>query len=363
MGASSSHSGSRTDSELKLSVPWVPDELCSSCMHCGSPFNVVRRKHHCRCCGGIFCKKCASLFEHLPELGFRKEVRHCTVCVSKKNSRDDLQSRITNAMRRNDVLGLIGLLNKAIEMDREARREALFTVSVPNPMLVQRAKQYLRIQCSKELDSLVAALEAILEEEHGHSNGQGQGQEQDTTEIANTLREGELFIQAIKSLETFSTVDDSSYLPPSYALCVKRLDQVSRYVYLLDISRRRMEAEESLVCTLDRLGGIGSSNSTGTGKTKSRGMRGSFSRALNLNRNRSNSVFAPRPPSTSSVNSNTTTSHDQYLSLQQTITNARVAGVCNQDLLQQAESKLNVLYNLCGGTSTGTGTNTRTVMV
>ena len=33
-----------------------------SCQTCLIPFNIFIRRHHCRCCGGIFCSECVSIF-------------------------------------------------------------------------------------------------------------------------------------------------------------------------------------------------------------------------------------------------------------------------------------------------------------
>lgn len=30
---------------------WMPDEQCRECFDCNAPFNIFRRKHHCRTCG------------------------------------------------------------------------------------------------------------------------------------------------------------------------------------------------------------------------------------------------------------------------------------------------------------------------
>jgi len=38
---------------------WKPDDMASSCSSCGRAFNAVRRRHHCRECGDIFCRSCA----------------------------------------------------------------------------------------------------------------------------------------------------------------------------------------------------------------------------------------------------------------------------------------------------------------
>ena len=41
---------------------WMPDELYKSCALCDVPFTIFRRKHHCRCCGQIFCNVCSSFY-------------------------------------------------------------------------------------------------------------------------------------------------------------------------------------------------------------------------------------------------------------------------------------------------------------
>ncbi|KAL3049191.1 hypothetical protein OYC64_008630 [Pagothenia borchgrevinki] len=59
---------------------WVPDEACNSCIACKAPFTVIRRKHHCRSCGKIFCSRCSSHSAPLPRYGLVKPVRVCTHC-------------------------------------------------------------------------------------------------------------------------------------------------------------------------------------------------------------------------------------------------------------------------------------------
>ncbi|KAG5845397.1 hypothetical protein ANANG_G00138560 [Anguilla anguilla] len=59
---------------------WVPDEACSFCTGCKAPFTVIRRKHHCRSCGKIFCSRCSSHSAPLPRYGQVKPVRVCTHC-------------------------------------------------------------------------------------------------------------------------------------------------------------------------------------------------------------------------------------------------------------------------------------------
>lgn len=59
---------------------WIPDEVAPKCMSCGSNFTVVKRRHHCRNCGKVFCARCSSNSVPLPKFGFSKPVRVCNKC-------------------------------------------------------------------------------------------------------------------------------------------------------------------------------------------------------------------------------------------------------------------------------------------
>ncbi|XP_075276502.1 lateral signaling target protein 2 homolog isoform X1 [Opisthocomus hoazin] len=68
------------DGDFEDPPDWVPDEVCSYCTACKAPFTVIRRKHHCRSCGKIFCSRCSSHSAPLPHYGQMKPVRVCTHC-------------------------------------------------------------------------------------------------------------------------------------------------------------------------------------------------------------------------------------------------------------------------------------------
>ncbi|VVC41073.1 Zinc finger, FYVE/PHD-type,FYVE zinc finger,Zinc finger, FYVE-related,Zinc finger, RING/FYVE/PHD-type [Cinara cedri] len=60
--------------------PWVPDHEAPVCMSCKAIFTVVRRRHHCRNCGKVFCSRCSSNSVPLPRFGHLKPVRVCNRC-------------------------------------------------------------------------------------------------------------------------------------------------------------------------------------------------------------------------------------------------------------------------------------------
>lgn len=41
-----------------MKLLWIEDKLINNCCFCNKAFNILRRKHHCRSCGYIFCTDC-----------------------------------------------------------------------------------------------------------------------------------------------------------------------------------------------------------------------------------------------------------------------------------------------------------------
>lgn len=62
--------------------PWVADQEVLQCSLCGAKFDFIKRRHHCRRCGQIFCGKCCSTKVQFHRMGFIDPVRHCCNCAS-----------------------------------------------------------------------------------------------------------------------------------------------------------------------------------------------------------------------------------------------------------------------------------------
>eukprot|EP01088_Endostelium_zonatum_P020096 TRINITY_DN7243_c0_g1_i1.p1 TRINITY_DN7243_c0_g1~~TRINITY_DN7243_c0_g1_i1.p1 ORF type:complete len:631 (+),score=137.51 TRINITY_DN7243_c0_g1_i1:27-1919(+) len=69
-----SHTGATTEHK------WVPDAEAGVCMGCKASFTMLRRRHHCRSCGGLFCGECSSKKKPLLKEGFGNAVRVCDTC-------------------------------------------------------------------------------------------------------------------------------------------------------------------------------------------------------------------------------------------------------------------------------------------
>eukprot|EP00743_Colponemidia_sp_Colp-15_P007507 GILK01008114.1.p1 GENE.GILK01008114.1~~GILK01008114.1.p1 ORF type:complete len:750 (-),score=75.21 GILK01008114.1:177-2426(-) len=60
----------------------VPSADVTSCMQCNVQFTFIKRRHHCRNCGGIFCDDCSKQRRFVPGTSFQEAVRVCDGCLS-----------------------------------------------------------------------------------------------------------------------------------------------------------------------------------------------------------------------------------------------------------------------------------------
>ena len=60
---------------------WIRDEEASMCMLCDFVFTTLRRRHHCRACGRVVCKRCSS-YKLALEYDGNKENRVCVNCYN-----------------------------------------------------------------------------------------------------------------------------------------------------------------------------------------------------------------------------------------------------------------------------------------
>eukprot|EP01103_Thecamoeba_quadrilineata_P011901 TRINITY_DN2951_c0_g1_i2.p1 TRINITY_DN2951_c0_g1~~TRINITY_DN2951_c0_g1_i2.p1 ORF type:complete len:1587 (+),score=332.98 TRINITY_DN2951_c0_g1_i2:205-4761(+) len=64
----------------------MPDQHCTMCYDCEKEFTTLRRRHHCRVCGLIFCYQCSK--NDIPgySFGYSGHIRVCNYCYSKVNN-------------------------------------------------------------------------------------------------------------------------------------------------------------------------------------------------------------------------------------------------------------------------------------
>lgn len=70
-------------SELSDVPPrWMDDGAVKDCCGCYRQFNFVRRRHHCRACGKVYCENCVRHFRIIPTISETTPVRCCNDCVA-----------------------------------------------------------------------------------------------------------------------------------------------------------------------------------------------------------------------------------------------------------------------------------------
>ncbi|CAK9159262.1 unnamed protein product [Ilex paraguariensis] len=76
---------------------WLPDSCTAACMQCTAPFTALTRgRHHCRFCGGVFCRACSKGRCLLPvKFRERNPQRVCDTCYDRL---DPLQGVLINTI-------------------------------------------------------------------------------------------------------------------------------------------------------------------------------------------------------------------------------------------------------------------------
>lgn len=69
--------------DVEEAPQWIHDSDANECLRCRTEFGPIRRRHHCRACGQIFCHACSSKTAPIPKFGIEKEVRVCDACYDK----------------------------------------------------------------------------------------------------------------------------------------------------------------------------------------------------------------------------------------------------------------------------------------
>eukprot|EP00753_Platysulcus_tardus_P020862 PLAT844.1.p1 GENE.PLAT844.1~~PLAT844.1.p1 ORF type:complete len:357 (+),score=135.04 PLAT844.1:68-1072(+) len=58
-------------SSLDVLSRWAADHSAKACLNCRQPFGLLLRRHHCRCCGKLFCDACSMKTFPLAEFGLQ----------------------------------------------------------------------------------------------------------------------------------------------------------------------------------------------------------------------------------------------------------------------------------------------------
>ncbi|CAG9088860.1 unnamed protein product [Plutella xylostella] len=81
--------------DTELARYWMPDDISRECYECAARFSTLRRRHHCRVCGQIFCSRCCSQRVPGQIFGCAGGLRVCTYCCN----------IVLSYLRENDMCG------------------------------------------------------------------------------------------------------------------------------------------------------------------------------------------------------------------------------------------------------------------
>uniref|UniRef100_A0A8D1XY13 Rabenosyn, RAB effector n=2 Tax=Sus scrofa TaxID=9823 RepID=A0A8D1XY13_PIG len=123
----------------KSVVPWVNDQDVPFCPDCGNKFSIRNRRHHCRLCGSIMCKKCMELIS----LPLANKLTSA--------SKDSLSAHTSPSQSPNSVHG--------------SRRGSISSVSSVSSVLDEKDDDRIRC-CTHCKDTLLKKEQQIDEKEH-----------------------------------------------------------------------------------------------------------------------------------------------------------------------------------------------------
>ncbi|XP_027719697.1 rabenosyn-5 [Vombatus ursinus] len=124
----------------KSVVPWVNDQDVPFCPDCGNKFSIRNRRHHCRLCGSIMCKKCMELIS-LP-----------------------LASKLTSASKEASLTSHTSP-NQSPNSVHGSRRGSISSVSSVSSVLDEKDDERIRC-CGHCRDALLKREQQIDEKEH-----------------------------------------------------------------------------------------------------------------------------------------------------------------------------------------------------
>jgi len=159
---------------------WMKDDEVHICPLCNNKFTQIRRKHHCRQCGHVFCNKCSEKKASLNQLGYDEPQRICDSCapvcdlISKAQSTQFAKKQeaakglaelakdtegLIKVVENGGVQTLIHLSQSINDVIKASVAEALHTLSIQtvlHPMLVKHG-------AIKAISSLLSAVDESQE--------------------------------------------------------------------------------------------------------------------------------------------------------------------------------------------------------
>uniref|UniRef100_T1E1T0 1-phosphatidylinositol-3-phosphate 5-kinase n=1 Tax=Cupiennius salei TaxID=6928 RepID=T1E1T0_CUPSA len=172
---------------------WMPDSNCKECYDCGDKFTTFRRRHHCRVCGQIFCRRCCSQEISGDLIGYTDDLRVCSYCC--KTVLSCVRSLDSGSRLDEDSHSLYPNQPVGFSIDSPA---GTATNSKPNPSASVRRKSSVMgfreedIAKAKTLKPVLSGMASPSQ-----NNNKNEGQAQDKIQLKKLLTELMVSVQSV----------------------------------------------------------------------------------------------------------------------------------------------------------------------
>lgn len=213
----------RRSHEQKV-VPWINEKDVPRCPECASSFGMMKRRHHCRLCGGVMCEDCSDFVSF--ELAERL-INPAT--ISKFNQSNDAPKASPTKSKAQATYD--GFVSNFLDFAGFAEDQRSFRCCKLCKEVLDKRDQRLRIKTAPDPDLVryYSHLQKLL--------SQGEEMSQKYRKMAESLNNAEstyqikeaqvLRLQVMKAAETVQAVSKKiEELPPDDAKCAKLQDRI-----------------------------------------------------------------------------------------------------------------------------------------
>lgn len=142
--------------QVKDDNEWVPDKTCVACPTCSKKFTFMKRKHHCRLCGGLHCTDCAPKSAAVE--GEEDDlVRICGKCVKKV-----LEAEATKKLEAKEKRAK---MMKALEEKQQGNEVRMSVPDMADNHSSGQMQQRMRMQAAVQEAQIKKGDEKAIEEE------------------------------------------------------------------------------------------------------------------------------------------------------------------------------------------------------
>ncbi|RWS13629.1 rabenosyn-5-like protein [Dinothrombium tinctorium] len=139
----------------KSVVDWVNDADVKLCPSCAKSFNISRRRHHCRLCGGIMCHSCSMFldFDYASKLISPTNLQSVSLLPSSSRNPD---SNMAGLPRRGSNSSLMSMVNSAGEPHIRVCCDCKILLDRRNQLVEDQFAKPIITQLYEKLKSFIA---------------------------------------------------------------------------------------------------------------------------------------------------------------------------------------------------------------